>query len=143
MSEIIQNSWDSLCLMLCDLFRSLPPNLQQSDAYLKPMMAFLLICSFNTLGLIAFYLIHTWLCRYFILRIWWDSIFWGFIFAISIGKYENRVINLAIQVFSTSFYFLNFSLVNPINDLCIFQCMSHRHCCFYKLNIFSLIWIYI
>ena len=35
-------------------------------------------------------------------RFWRDSISQGFIFAISTGKYEQRIFNLAIQVFSTS-----------------------------------------
>ena len=35
-------------------------------------------------------------------RFWRDSISQGFIFAISTGKYEQRILNLAIQVFSTS-----------------------------------------
>ena len=35
-------------------------------------------------------------------RFWRDSISQGFIFAISTGKYEQRILNFAIQVFSTS-----------------------------------------
>ena len=35
-------------------------------------------------------------------RFWLDSISQGFIFAISTGKYEQRILNFAIQVFSTS-----------------------------------------
>ena len=48
---------------------------------------------------------------YLILRFWRDSILLGFIFAISMGKYEKRALNFPIQAFSTSFYFsksLNF-----------------------------------
>ena len=32
-----------------------------------------------------------------ILQFWRDSILWGFIFVISIGKYEKRALNFAIQ----------------------------------------------
>ena len=42
---------------------------------------------------------------YLISRFWRDSISRGFIFAISVGKYEKRALNFAIQAFSTSFYF--------------------------------------
>ena len=35
-------------------------------------------------------------------RFWRDSISQGFIFAILTGKYEQRILNFAIQVFSTS-----------------------------------------
>jgi len=56
------------------------------------------------------------------LRFWRDIISQGFIFVISIGKYEKRALNFAIQVFSTSFYFsksLNFlkflDKLEPIN----------------------------
>ena len=37
--------------------------------------------------------------------IWQGNISQGFIFAISIGKYEKRALNFAIEAFSTSFYF--------------------------------------
>ena len=42
---------------------------------------------------------------YLISRFWRGNISRGFIFAISIGKYEKRALNFAIEAFSTSFYF--------------------------------------
>ena len=44
---------------------------------------------------------------YLISQFWQHSNSRGFIFAISMGKYEKRALNFAIQVFSTWFYFSN------------------------------------
>ena len=52
-----------------------------------------------------FYLIGTQFRGYLISRFWRGNISRGFIFAISIGKYEKRALNFAIEAFSTSFYF--------------------------------------
>ena len=48
------------------------------------------------------YLLPYW---YLISRFWRGNISRGFIFALSIGKYEKRALNFAIEAFSTSFYF--------------------------------------